>query len=378
MDKTKVILIPCKNYDEDNTYKAIKEGIKLLGGLDSIINKDEKILLKPNLLKAATPDKAITTHPMIFNGVLKYLKENGYENISYGDSSGPSQKPIDTVKACGLKEVADKYNVNLGDFDHFVTVDYKEGKTAKKFTLCKEVVDSDAIISLSKMKTHALVNITGAIKNQYGCIYSGQKALGHAKYPNSDLFSKMIVDLNMFIKPRLYIMDGVIAMEGNGPSSGEPILMGLILISKDPVALDAIFAKLINLDLKAVPTCLIGQKYGLGTMDYNNIEVVPPDGVISIDEAYEKYGNPNFNVNRNRQSFWHIKDLLFKTKKPHHKPVVDLNKCIACGICENACPVDGKAVHSGNGKKAEYDYSKCIRCYCCQEMCPAKAISKVD
>lgn len=377
-EKSLVALIPCESYDEEKVYNAISKGIELIGGLDTLINKNEKILVKPNLLSASSPNKTITTNPSVFEAVVRYLKEHEYKNITYGDSSAGVSDINKVVKVAELKDRADKYNVELGNFNEFETVNYPNGFVAKKFSLCKGVIDADAIISISKMKTHALENITGAIKNQYGCIYMNKKSLGHAKYPNSNIFAEMLVDLNLFLKPRLYIMDGIIAMEGNGPASGDPVFMKTILISKDPVALDSVFAKLIYLNPEYVPTNVYGDKYKLGTMDFNRIKIITSNGEITIEDAVNKYGNPNFVVNRKKRKFWNIRELIHKAKKKMHKPVVGLNLCIACGKCEETCPVDGKAVHSGNGKQAQYDYNKCIRCYCCQEICPAKAISRKD
>lgn len=380
MNKSIVAILPCNNYDEELVYQNVKKGIELIGGLSSIISKDEKILIKPNLLKPLDPSKVATTHPTVFGAVLRCLKEEGYTNITYGDSSaiGANASNEEIAKITGLKEQADKYEVSLGDFDDCKLVKNPYGKTGKKFYLCNEVINADAIISVSKMKTHALENITGAIKNQYGCIYSTNKAIGHAKYPNSRVFAKMLVDLNKLVNPRLHIMDGVIAMDGNGPGAGDPFAMKVILISKDPVALDATYAMLVNLNPEYVPTCVYGEKMGLGNMNFKNISLVTLDGEISKEEAYAKYGNSDFNVNRKNLNFWDLKTMFSKKKERKHKPVVDPNKCVACGVCQEACPVDGKAVHSGNGKKAEYDYTKCIRCYCCQEVCPAKAIQRVD
>ena len=377
-NKSLVALIPCESYDNEKVYEAISKGIELIGGIDSLINNNERILVKPNLLSSSNPDKAITTNPSVFGSILRYLKENGYQNITYGDSPAGITNMEEVVKVTGLKQKADQYNVQLGDFDNYQTVDYPSGNVAKKFALCKGVIDADAIISISKMKTHALEIITGAVKNQYGCIYSNRKSLGHAKYPNSNVFAKMLIDLNLYLKPRLYIMDGIIAMEGNGPASGDPVFMKTILISKDPIALDSVFARLIDLNPEYVPTIVYGDKYKLGTMDFDKITIITPDGIKTIDEVFNKYGNKDFVVNRNKRSFWNLKELLHRTKKKTHKPVVDLNLCIACGKCEGVCPVNGKAVHSGKGNKAKYDYDKCIRCYCCQEICPAKAISRKD
>ena len=176
----------------EKVYSAIAKGIELVGGIESIIDKNERILVKPNLLSASDPSKIITTNPSVFEGVLRYLRDKNYENIKYGDSPAGVYKMENVVNVTKLKDRADKYNVELGDFEHFEVVDYPEGKVAKKFPLCKGIIDANAIISVSKMKTHALENITGAIKNQYGCIYSNKKALGHAKYPSSESFALLV------------------------------------------------------------------------------------------------------------------------------------------------------------------------------------------
>lgn len=377
MMKSTVVLLPCSSYQEDTVYKAVKQGIDLLGGLQQFIKTDEKILVKPNLLSSATPDKAITTHPSVFGALLRCLREEGYASVTYGDSPGSPVADLEkTVEIAGLKAQAERYKVPMGDFSGAETINYPEGSVCRKFVLCHAVNDADAIISVCKMKTHALENITGAVKNQYGCIYAANKAVGHAKYPNSQSFANMLIDLNKHLAVRLFLMDGIMAMEGNGPASGTPTPMNVILLSADPVALDSVFAHLVDLDPRNVPTCVSGAKMGLGRMNDDEICVLTPHGELTVKEAAAQYGNPKFDVKRTNPIFWRVRALLPKLRRYHDKPVVDLNKCIGCGICQEACPAEGKAVHSGHGEKAQYDYTKCIRCYCCQEMCPAKAISK--
>ena len=376
MEKSKVALIPCRNYDEETVYQALRQGLELLGGLGQFVKPEEHILLKPNLLKNASPEKAITTHPSVFGAVLRCLTEDGYNDLTYGDSPGYSAQPSSAAEISGLAAYADKYNVKLGDFTGATLTDFPNGNAAKRFMFAHEVTKADAIISICKMKTHALENITGAVKNQYGCIYGSYKTAGHAKYPNSRLFADMMVDIDRCLPLRLYVMDGIVAMEGNGPASGTPKPMHVLLLSPDPVALDSVFAKLVYLEPQNIPTCVSGAKFGLGTMDYNEIIILTPDGELSADDAAEKYGDPHFDVKRSKTSFWRIRQFFPVIKRYHDRPVVDADKCIACGICQNACPADGKAVHSGDGKKAAYDYKKCIRCYCCQEMCPVGAITR--
>lgn len=377
--KSQVVLLQCTSYEEETVYRKIRKGLELLGGLQTYVSAEEKILLKPNLLRSATPEKAVTTHPSVFGGILRCLREDGYNRVAYGDSSaGTGPSPEKTAETAGLAQQAEKYGISMANFHAAVSVKNPDGKVCKKFELNKGVKAADAIISICKMKTHALENITGAVKNQYGCIAGLNKPLGHALYPNSKAFAEMIVDLDLYLKPRLYIMDGIIAMEGNGPSAGDPVPMNVILMSADPVALDRVFAGLVHLDPQYVPTCVCGQKRGLGTMIDEEISILTENGEIDIEEAVCKFGNPDFKVMREKRSFWKIGMLLPSKHRYADRPEVDEELCIGCGACQEVCPAEGKAVHAGKGVKAVYDYKKCIRCYCCQEICPQKAISRAE
>ena len=102
--KSKVVIIGCESYDRDLVYKRLKKGIDLLGGIDKFINKDEKVLLKPNLLRGKDPDAAVTTHPSVFEAVIKILQDSGIDEITYGDSPGVGT-PAGAAKASRLQEV---------------------------------------------------------------------------------------------------------------------------------------------------------------------------------------------------------------------------------------------------------------------------------
>ena len=379
-NKSKVIVLPCETYNEERIYALMKNGLSQLGGLETLINKEEKILLKPNLLKKAEVEKAVITHPVVVGAFARILREEGCENIVLADSCGHGTTK-QVIQGTGMDTYLEKYQIPAIDYTKGVRVDNPDGVQAKEFILPKELLDAECVISLSKMKTHALERITGAVKNSYGFVYGKNKAIGHTKYPSADSFARMLIDLNQYVKPRLYIMDGITAMEGNGPGSGDPVAMNLILMSTDPVALDSVFARLVYLKPEMVPTNYHGEKMGLGNCREENIEVVVVGedavcNVISMEALIEKYGNPNFNVDRTkvRNNVWTklAKALNIFQKKPYIEP----DKCIRCGICVNSCPVPGKAVGFRNGKNNPpvYDYKKCIRCFCCQEMCPKKAI----
>ena len=376
MDKSTVALVPADGYEQEKVDAAVCAGIGLLGGIGAFVKPEEKILLKPNLLSGALPQKAVTTHPAVFSAVCRLLREAGYEHVSYGDSPGnPVTTPEKAADMSGISDAARKWNIEKADFDAGSVVRFPEGKTARSFYLCRGVQEADAVINLCKMKTHALERITGGVKNLYGCICGAKKAVGHAQYPSSEVFADMLADLNLCVHPRLHIMDGIVAMEGNGPTSGVPRAMNVMLFSADPVAMDTVFCALIGLDPSTVPTCVSGERYGVGTMNADRIRILTQEGEITCAEAAAKYGQPDFDVRRDQLSRSFFMKLMPLLPFLQDRPKADRKKCIACGLCEKACPVPEKAVKSGNGKKAVYDYKKCIRCYCCQEMCPTKAIT---
>ena len=373
--KSKVVLLPCREYDEEKIYTLLKQGLDFLGGLENLIPKDAKILLKPNLLKKAEVEKAVITHPVVVGAFARILRENGYEHIVLADSCGHGTTQA-VIRGTGMDMYLEKYHIPAIDYSEGLKTVYPQGIQAKEFILPKELLEQDCVISLSKMKTHALERITGAVKNSYGFIYGFHKAKGHTQYPSADSFARMLIDLNKCVAPKLYVMDGILAMEGNGPGSGDPVPMNVLLMSTDPVALDSVFSRLVYLKPEMVPTNYHGEKMGLGTWKEEEIALLTPDGKISMAEAVKKYGNPDFHVDRTevRKNIW--TRMAGALKVFQKKPYIDADKCVRCGICVQSCPVPGKAVdfRKGKGKLPVYDYRKCIRCFCCQEMCPKKAI----
>ena len=377
--KSKVVLLPCGEYDEEKVYTLLKQGLYLVGGVEALIPKDAKILLKPNLLKRAEVEKAVITHPVVVGAFARILRENGYEQIVLADSCGHGTTQA-VIRGTGMDTYLEKYQIPAIDYSEGIKVDYPQGIQAKEFILPKELLEQNCVISLSKMKTHALERITGAVKNSYGFVYGFHKAKGHTQYPSADSFARMLIDLNKCVAPKLYVMDGIVAMEGNGPGSGDPVQMSVMLMSTDPVALDSVFSRLVYLKPEMVPTNYHGEKMGLGTWKEEEITLLTPDGEISMSEAVKRYGNPQFNVDRTevRKNIWtRMAGALNIFQK---KPYIENDKCVHCGICVQSCPVPGKAVdfRKGKDKPPVYDYKKCIRCFCCQEMCPKKAIKAHD
>ncbi len=372
--KSRVAIIECGTYDQKQVTAAISRAVNLLGGWQEFVQPHEEIILKPNLLAKCEPDRACTTHPSVFAAVGQLLQDSGYNNIKYGDSPGNHLAGVESIaEGCGIKQEADRLGIKLADFEHGSKVAFPEGHAAKEFIICNGVQKADAIINLCKMKTHQLERVTGAVKNTFGCVYGFNKGASHAIYPTADTFGQMLGDLNCLIKPRLHIMDGVVAMEGNGPQSGDPIKMNLILASADPVALDSTFCRLVYLNPELVATNVYADKYGVGTMEESQIEIVTEEGIVTTQTAVEKWGNPDYNVQRDKNFRGKFTAIGFLQPLMDKKPFVIKDKCVSCGICIQACPLEPKAIYFHKGKP-KYDHKACIKCYCCQEMCPKQAI----
>ncbi|MCK5585173.1 DUF362 domain-containing protein [Candidatus Bipolaricaulota bacterium] len=362
-----VAVIRCSSYDPVEVQEAVNRGLDLLGGAKVFVHQGEHILLKPNLLIGGTPERVVTTHPSVFQAVATAFQTAGAK-LSYGDSPGFG-KPQTAAQRAGLLEVARELGIELADFTHGEAVFFSEGRQNKQFTIARGALCADGIVSLPKLKSHGLTRMTGAIKNQFGCIPGALKAEFHARLPRVDLFSQMLVDLNRFLKPRLFIMDGIVAMEGNGPRNGTPCPMNVLLFSRDPVALDATVCRLIELDPKLVLPIQYGIEFGLGA--HENIEY--------LGDPIESFVDREFVVNRHPLSTTEEPGRVNRMARRFvvPKPFIRAAKCTKCGTCVSVCPVDPKAVDfRGAGRTAPpvHDYQRCIRCYCCQELCPEGAI----
>jgi ferredoxin len=263
---------------------------------------------------------------------------------------------------------------NGGDFVDFsdgARVENLEGSLVSSFPIAQAVHECDGIVNLPKMKTHQLTRITGAVKNLFGCVPGKRKALYHLQFQDPTVFSTLLVELGLQLRPRLHIMDGIVAMEGNGPRGGDPNPLGVLILSEDPVAVDATFCRLVAMDPSFVPTTVIGERKGLGRFAEGEIEYVGERLEVLMDRGFKVIRKPVYG-NASYAHYTIIKNAVLP------RPVIDEANCIRCGRCVEACPVPDKALHFEDDRRRppRYDYDLCIRCYCCHEMCPERAIRR--
>jgi len=363
---TKVVV-----YNADYDKELLKEKIKKALDYFNLPNLEgKKILIKPNLLMSAPPEKAITTHPILIESLIEVLKEKGVKDIFIGDTPGNTSTNIDHLyRITGLKEVAERQGVNLINLYTYGVINIKSG-IAGEIPITKFIKEVDYVINVPKLKTHTFMLMTCAIKNTFGLVPGMNKSRMHAIAINPESFAQILVDIFKEVNPLINIVDGIIGMEGEGPSAGNPRKFGKLIIGDDAVAVDVISSIILGYSPQEIYTNLIAYKKGLGEIDIEKIEVIgeEKDKLYNHDVAKVK----NFySLTKNLPSFMgNIASFLFN-KLIRQYPVIDEAKCIKCRICENGCPK--KAISLINNKMV-IDYSKCISCFCCHELCPQKAI----
>ena len=367
MFKSRVAIVRCSTYEQAEVNAAVERGIELLGGINQFTRNCRKLLLKPNVLWGTDPERCVITHPAVLKAVALLFKGQKIELV-YGDSPAGILSASYAMRKSGYLSIAEELGIEFGEFDSGKAVSLPDGVTSKLLFIADAVLSSDGVVSIPKLKTHGLTRMTGAIKNQYGCVPGMVKGEYHARFPDVFEFSQLIVDITRFVKPRLYVMDAVYAMEGNGPQSGDPKKIGALLLSADPVAMDSVACRIIDLNPDFVPTINAGVHSKLGNALEDQIELTGDSIDFFIDKSFRVERKAPVVVPQNK---------LFREIRRHFtpRPVINSKKCTGCHRCVQACPVNPKAIMVVNRDKLpRYDYGACIRCFCCHEMCPSRAI----
>ena len=251
---SKVSIVRCPDYSD--TKRALAEALDLLGGLENIIQSGDRVLIKPNILSASPPESAVTTHPSVVASMCEFVLRAGGKPI-VGDGAGISRPgaTAKALKASGIEEAAIRAGAKVVNFETagFTLVDVPDPLQFQKLYIANPILEADIVISLPKLKTHELTYYTGAVKNFFGVLPLKCRKEIHL-LGKRDLFGEAVADIYSIVRPSFAVMDGVIGMEGNGPSHGKPINSGVILASQDCISLDIVAAELIGFDPLKIPT----------------------------------------------------------------------------------------------------------------------------
>ena len=358
----------CPTYDsKEEVFKAVRKAVRLAGGLPNV--KGKKVLIKPNLLSDAAPDRAVTTHPSVVWAVAKLVQDaGGIVTIADSPGAGILYTPRTLHKVyskCGIEEVAKELGITL-DYDvGFKECNFPDGVAMKHFTIINQAYNADVIISVCKLKTHMFAHFSGAVKNTFGVVPGLDKPVFHSRFPDFTDFAEMLVDLNELVQPALVVMDAIVGMAGNGPQGGKPRNVGYILASKSVYGLDISAQTLVSMPPESIATTIAALRRGLV-----DEVTVAGDAICPIRDFL-----PPSTYRQEVRESWQKRNIYRRLQRVGKlyspSPVINEKLCVSCGQCVRICPV--KAAHISQGK-ASFDLTNCIRCYCCHEMCQYDAI----
>ena len=357
---SKISIVKCKTYNADELAASVRKSLDLIGGISKFVKSNQKVLIKPNLLSATTPDTGIDTHPEFIRAVIKLVKEPG-ARILLGDSPSVwgSPQEVDAVyEESGMKKLAADEKIEL--------VKFKRSRIKSGYPLTTWIDDCDCIISLPKFKTHDLMVLTGAIKNLFGLVPGLYKMELHKRALSARELAGVLADIYSISRPTLSIVDAIIAMEGDGPASGGTLRnLGLILAGSDAVALDSAMATIMGLSPTDIFSTKVAAERGLGNADFNKIDVL---GQRIEDLVAADFKLPQTSVlNKIPRPFLNLGKSLLRFRMR-----IDDAKYTTCGLCVKACPVSAITIREG---KTKINNNKCVLCMCCKEVCPQGAVS---
>lgn len=367
-----VAVVRCDDYTPETVDAAVRRAIDLIGGIGRFVAPGERVLLKPNLLQGQEPERCVTTHPAVVAAVARLLVEHGCR-VVVGDSPGAGIVYNEAnlrrgYSRSGFTAVAEETGATLNYDTGSETVSFPEGEAVKQFPIITPAVRADAIVVVSKVKTHMWTRMTGAAKNLFGLIPGLEKPVYHFRFQDEYAFGRMLVDLNECMKPRLQVVDAVVGMEGDGPQAGSPRTIGVILAGSDYAAVDTVLARLIGMDPLEIGSTRSAVERGL----------LDPESIRTVGDDPAEFAVPDFRKPSTyaggRTGVWRrvvqaVVRRFGRTYAP--RPGVIAPSCIGCGKCERICPVQAVTIAEG---RATINLARCIRCYCCHEICTEHAI----
>jgi len=356
--KVKVTAIRCNNYDKSEVYKTVKKNIDFLGGVKSFISKGDKVLLKPNMFRTSREG---TTNPVVIHAVAKIFKEEGAK--LYLTDSPMTHSLKDVADFNGVAEVCNELDIEMLPIRAVKATTVNNPKCSEVFFLPQFLDDMDLIVNIPKIKSHPLTVFSGSVKNLFGLNTGTTKSQFHLRFKKKYDFCQMLLDLYSIVQPGLTIMDAIEGVD----STGQVKKVGLLLASKDSIALDVTACNAVGIPYNLVLTNTLGEERDLGVTSKEEIQITGDFLNFPVIDNFE------YEIN-DREAISTMTISLFDSfflKNSIGKPYVT-NKCKLCGECIKICPKNAITL---TNKKTKIDYSKCIRCYCCQEICPNNAIA---
>ncbi len=364
-----VSIVRCPDYSPERVHETVIRCLEPLGGIRAFVQPGARVLLKPNLLSPHPPEAAVCTHPEIVRAVAKLVLEAGGRPF-LGDS--PAVASMSRVlKGSGIDEVVRELGVDPICFATSVKVPVPGNRRRRFLFLAREALGFDLIINLPRFKTHSRMVLTLSVKNMFGSVVGTEKAGWHLKAEGTEAFADLLLDVYQALNPGLSILDGITAMEGNGPSSGDPFKLGLVFASPSGLALDRVAGEVAGVPVGRHPVLKQAFKRGLKGLKPEEFSITGPD----VGEIRRPFSlPPGVSGIEDRLPSWVKRPLK---RSINIFPFLQGEKCVSCGQCADVCPVKAIVLFKSGRGGGIVRKSECISCFCCQEACPHGAIDLV-
>jgi len=364
MDRARVSVLRCARYE--GLERIIYTSLEKIGAL--ALFKDKVALLKVNLMVSRPPEEAVNTHPEFLRWAVRVIKNLGAKKVRVGESSGAYGFTDEAFEHSGIARAAAQEGAELVNFDASAIRSYRiNGNVLKEVYLPQDIFDADILVTLPKMKTHSVTTISCALKNQVGLLPGSTKVDVHRAAKDVRELSEAIIDINMAVRFNLALVDGVIGLEGNGPTNGSPIKSGLVIAGEDLVAVDSVSSFVMGFMPDSVLTNKIGASRGLGIADLEKIEIIG-EKLEGVKLSFKRPGLrrcARFNLLAPA-----MERLYYHARAGAIRPVILKELCDLCGACKAVCP----AADAINLLSAPRITKSCVGCYACRGMCPKGAI----
>lgn len=343
------------------------DGMLADNGIEKPSLAGKNVVLKPNLLAKREAEAGITTHPAFVTACAAYFTAAGAK-VTVADSPGGvyTVSVLEGIYRVTGMEAACNATGAVPNKDTGFTAVRRTELSPHSFNILTPLANADLIVNLPRLKTHALCEISAAVKNMFGSIPGLQKAEQHARFPRRLDFADMLCDLCLITAPQISIIDGVLGMEGNGPAGGTLKKVGTVIASANPFAADLVAAYVMGYKPDEVGTLQCALRRGLCPSSLAELTLVGENPARFAGDFRRPDASAGGLLKQLPTLFG---GRLQKLLEP--RPAVDPSRCIGCGACAANCPVSTIKVEN---KKAHISPKACIKCYCCQEFCPVKAI----
>ena len=276
----KILLRKSDAYHPGPVEGFVRESVSLFSEKGLLFGSGDKVLLKPNLLRGFASERCVTTHPAVVDAVCRVLKDLGVSRIDLSDS--PAIGSLEAVaNKAGYSDLQKRYGVRFVELSDPIPLVTEENIAHLK--IAGSIREYDSIINLPKFKSHCQMTLTLAIKNLFGLVIGKRKPVLHCLVKNDKVtFGKMLIDIAKHVAPSLTIIDGVTAMQGNGPINGSPYPLGLLAAGTDMTALDRVLAEIVNVPINKVYALQAARIRQYGQWDLQHIECVSETDLDSL------------------------------------------------------------------------------------------------